>query len=351
MPDLAHRFETNPILRPSDVAPSRDGMKIECLLNPGVFRYDGKTWLLIRVAERPEQPEGKISTPILDPLEPTGIKILEIALDDPALITGDPRGFTYNGESYLTTLSHLRLAHSEDGIHFTPDARPSIMGAGELETFGIEDCRVVEIDGVFHLTYTAVSRNGIAVGLIDTSDWKTFHRQGLIFPPSNKDCAIFPEKIGGLYYALHRPSNVYIGGPYIWLAHSPDLRNWGGHQCIARTRPGTWDEQRVGAGAAPIRTERGWLEIYHGADANSRYCLGALLLDSDNPVRVLARSKEPIMEPIAEYEKTGFFGNVVFTNGHVVDGDTLTIYYGASDEVICGARFSIAEILSTLKTE
>jgi predicted GH43/DUF377 family glycosyl hydrolase len=104
----------------------------------------------------------------------------------------------------------------------------------------------------------------------------------------------------------------------------------------------------VGAGAAPIRTSEGWLAIYHGADANNRYGLGALLLDLQSPAKVLARSREPIMEPLAEYEQTGFFGNVVFTNGHVVDGDSVTIYYGASDSVICGARFSINEILSTL---
>ena len=105
----------------------------------------------------------------------------------------------------------------------------------------------------------------------------------------------------------------------------------------------------MGAGGDPIRTSQGWLEIYHGATANpTRYCLGALLLDLDEPWKVLARSKDPIMEPLADYEQVGFFGNVVFTNGHLVDGDEVTIYYGASDSVICGARFSIAEILETL---
>ena len=144
----------------------------------------------------------------------------------------------------------------------------------------------------------------------------------MIFPPHNKDCAIFSEQIGGRYYALHRPSSPTIGGNYIWLAESPDLVHWGNHRCLAHSRPGMWDSARVGAGAAPIRTPEGWLEIYHGADANNRYCLGALLLDLESPWKVLARSSEPIMEPLAEYERTGFFGNVVFTNGHVVDGDT-----------------------------
>ena len=89
--------------------------------------------------------------------------------------------------------------------------------------------------------------------------------------------------------------------------------------------------------------------IYHGADSSNRYCLGAMLLDLKDPSRVLARSSEPIMEPVVPYEQTGFFGNVVFTNGQIVDGDTVHIYYGASDEVICKADFSIKEILAMLK--
>ena len=96
--------------------------------------------------------------------------------------------------------------------------------------------------------------------------------------------------------------------------------------------------------------QQGWLEIYHGADYQNRYCLGALLLDLNDPSKVIARSKAPIMEPTAPYEQTGFFGNVVFTNGHLVEGDKVTVYYGASDEVICGAEFSIGEILRSLKS-
>jgi predicted GH43/DUF377 family glycosyl hydrolase len=127
-----------------------------------------------------------------------------------------------------------------------------------------------------------------------------------------------------------------------------DLEHWGHHRCIARTRTGRWDSARVGAGASPIRTEQGWLEIYHGATSANRYCLGALLLDLEKPWEVIARSEEPIMEPREPYEKSGFFGEVIFTNGHVVDGDEITVYYGASDSVVCGARFSIREILATL---
>jgi beta-1,2-mannobiose phosphorylase / 1,2-beta-oligomannan phosphorylase len=351
MADLAQRFAENPILRPCDIKPSTPGMRIECLLNPGVFRFQQKTWLLLRVAERPEQKPDKTSFPVLD--EAGGLKILEFDNADPQLDLSDPRVISYGGQDYLTTMSHLRLVESDDGVSFREpaDAQP-IFGCGELESYGIEDCRVVEIVGRYYLTFTQVSQHGVGVGLRSTRDWRDFRSHGMIFPPHNKDCAIFPEQIGGRYYALHRPSSPELGGNYVWLAESPDLVHWGNHRCVAHSRKGMWDAARVGAGAAPIRTKEGWLEIYHGATKNpTRYCLGALLLDLEEPWKVLARSVEPIMEPLAEYEQAGFFGNVVFTNGHVVDGEEVTIYYGASDSVICGAKFSIAEILQTLSQE
>jgi predicted GH43/DUF377 family glycosyl hydrolase len=345
--DIAKRFEQNPLLAPKDIMPSMVGMEIECLLNPGVFRYNNKTWLLLRVAERPKQEEGKVSFPVYN--KDGVIEILSFDENDADLDLSDPRIVIYKGDYYLTTLSHLRLVCSDDHTAFAePDGYAPIMGVDSQETFGIEDCRVATMSDGFHLTYTKVSAHGVGVGYIQTKDWKQFDRRGMIFPPHNKDCAIFEEKINGKYYALHRPSSPELGGNYIWIAESPDCIHWGNHQLLAKTRAGKWDSARLGAGAAPIRTEKGWLEIYHGATKEHRYCLGALLLDLNDPSIVLARSEEPIMEPIMEYEKTGFFGNVVFTNGHIVTGDTITIYYGASDEVICGAEFSISEILQSL---
>lgn len=348
MPDLAQRFATNPILRPADIVPSAPGLRVECLLNPGAFRFRGRTGLLLRVAERPPQTDTAVSTPVLDPTTPNGVRIVSVQRDDPDLRSTDPRLFTWKGVEYLTTLSHLRLAWSDDGERFTVDPAPTLIGTGPQESFGIEDCRVTTCaDGTFLLTYTAVSADGVGVGCIATRDWKTFERRGMIIPPHNKDCAIFADRIAGQHWCLHRPSGIGLGGNFIWTATSPDLLHWGAHRCIARTRPGMWDSDRIGAGAAPIRTPKGWLEIYHGSDSK-RYCLGALLLALDDPSRVIARSTDPIMEPSAPYEQTGFFGHVVFTNGHVVDGDCLTLYYGAADEVICGARLSIDAILASL---
>ena len=123
--DIAKRFSQNPILSPKDIKPSSDSMIIECLLNPGVFKYEGKIWLLLRVAERPMQEEGKISMPVLDKDE--GIKILSFAINNPDVDTSDPRTVKYKGEFFLTTMSHLRLVSSADGVNFQEESDfPSI---------------------------------------------------------------------------------------------------------------------------------------------------------------------------------------------------------------------------------
>ncbi len=347
MADIAIRYKQNPLLSPKDLKPSDENMIIECLLNPGVFDFNGKTGLLVRVAERTIQKEGILSVPVYN--DAGKVEIINFDLNDPKLDTSDARVINYDGKNYLTTISHLRLLFSDDGTTFyESEEYPSIFGEGVYESYGIEDCRVALINDTYHLTYTMVSANGVGVGLRTTKDWKNFERKGMIFSPHNKDCAIFEERINGKFYALHRPSSPELGGNYMWLAESPDGIHWGNHKCIAKTRERKFDSRRLGAGATPIKTDKGWLEIYHGATAENRYCLGAILLDLDDPSIVIARSEEPIMEPIAKYEQTGFFGNVVFTNGHIVDGDNIQLYYGASDEHVCLANLSIREILTQL---
>lgn len=347
MTDIAKRSIKNPLLSPKDLTPSDENMIIECLLNPGVFEFDGKIGLLVRVAERTIQKEGKISVPIYN--DKGKLEILDFNMNDPKLDSSDARVINYDGVDYLTTISHLRLLFSDDGIKFhESEEYPSIFGEGMYESYGIEDCRVSQIEGTYYLTYTMVSPNGVGVGLRTTSDWKNFDKKGMIFSPHNKDCAIFEEKINNKFYALHRPSSPELGGNYIWLSESPDGVYWGNHKCIAKTREGKFDSKRLGAGCAPIKTEKGWLEIYHGATEKNRYCLGAILLDLKDPSVVIARSESPIMEPMADYERTGFFGEVIFTNGHIVKGDKIHMYYGAADEIVGLATFSIKEILKTL---
>ena len=248
--DIAKRFPENPILRPSDLRPGIDGMEIVCLLNPGVFRLGGRTGLLLRVAERPRQEEGRISFPIYNDRDE--IEVLSFDKDDSRLDASDPRVIKYNGQNYLTTLSYLRPVFSDDGVHFYEDAdyRP-IYGKGPLESFGIEDCRVATMDDGYFLTFTEVSPVAVGVGLIATRDFKTLERKGMIFPPHNKDCALFESTVGGKYYAFHRPSSPELGGNYIWLAESPDRLHWGNHRCIAVTREGRWDSAPRGGRSRP----------------------------------------------------------------------------------------------------
>ncbi len=220
------------------------GLTVACVMNPGVFRFRDKTWLLARVAERPVQKTGRTCVPIMDPSGK--IEILDFEHSDPRLDRSDPRVLRFDGRDYLTTLSHLRLFCSENGVDFREEsAYPPILGTGESETYGIEDCRVVQIDGAYYLTYTQVSSHGVCVGLRRTTDWKNIVAPLTILPAHNKDCAIFPDRIGGKFYALHRPSSPEIGGNYIWIAESLDLLHWGGHRCIAPTRPKRWDSARV----------------------------------------------------------------------------------------------------------
>ena len=347
MSDIAQRFSNNPILTPHDCPPSRDGLQVECLLNPGVFTFNGEVCLLLRVAERPEQKDGIVSLPIL---EDGKISILEFDKTSPDIDTSDPRGIVYKGQDYLTTLSHLRLATSKDGKTFTFSDQ-ALFGEGEYESFGIEDCRVSQIGETYFLHYTAVSPHGFGIGLMTTKDWKYFKRHGMMMPPSNKDGALIEECINGKYYFIHRPTGVGMGMGCMWICSSPDLENWGDHKLIAAPRKGMWDCVRVGAGTSPIKTEYGWLELYHAADEKNAYHLGALLLDLEDPTQVIARSEKPIMSPIENYEIHGFYGNVIFSNGHIVEGDKIVMYYGASDEVICRAQFSIIEILQSLNVE
>lgn len=232
---------------------------------------------------------------------------------DPAYDFSDPRVIhSQNGQNYLTSISHIRYAESDDGIHYAVSDRPLISAYDEYTAFGVEDARVTQKGDTYYMNFSAASVYGIVTRLLSTKDFMAFHDLGNIFHPDNKDITIFPEKVGGLYYALHRPSTSEYGAPNLWIASSPDLIHWGDNKVVAAVRPGYWDNGRIGASCVPLLTEKGWLEIYHGATRENRYCLGAMLLKADEPWKILARSAVPLIEPEASYELEGFFGNVVF---------------------------------------
>jgi predicted GH43/DUF377 family glycosyl hydrolase len=139
----------------------------------------------------------------------------------------------------------------------------------------------------------------------------------------------------------------------IWIAFSDDLLQWGDHQPLALPRWGMWDELRTGAGTVPFRVAEGWLELYHGVDRDQRYTMGGLLLDAEDPTRVLARSRRPILVPSEGFEREGVFGNVVFSCGHVPldpDGKRIRLYYGAADTCLGAADFVVRDIVDDLET-
>jgi predicted GH43/DUF377 family glycosyl hydrolase len=352
MPSV-NRLEVNPVLTPAMVKPSRPGLEVVGVFNPGVLRVGDETILLLRVAEKPS---GVAADEVVAPIYDHASRRLVTRAwkrSAPGIGASDSRVVTVGGDTFLTSISHLRLARSKDGVAFRVDPAPALEAAHPLEVFGVEDARVTFVDGTTWISYTAVSPAGIATALASSTDLVHFERRGIIFSPPNRDVAIFPEKIGGRYVALHRPMPEGIGRPAIWLATSPDLLSWGEHHLVAMARPGKWDDLKVGGGAVPFRVNAGgldaWLVVYHGVTASPlTYSLGALLLDAGDPSRVLGRSREPILAPEAPYEREGFFGNVVFTCGLVAEGDLVRIYYGASDGVTCVADLSLASILAGL---
>jgi predicted GH43/DUF377 family glycosyl hydrolase len=242
----------------------------------------------------------------------------------------------------------LRLARSRDGVNFEVANCPVITGGSEYETFGVEDPRISLIEGTYYIDYVGVSPLGVTTCLASTRDFASFARHGVIFCPENKDVVLFPERIGGRYWALHRPVSPLFEKNDIWMAESPDLRCWGKHRYLMGPREGHWDDMKIGGSAVPVRVEQGWLEIYHGSDHNNRYCLGAVLLDGQEPRQVVARGVSPILEPEADYEIEGFFGNVVFTCGLLCEQGRLKIYYGVADTAVCYAEVSVAEVLGSL---
>ena len=354
------RCEYNPLLTPADVKPSRPDFRVDGVFNCGVARYDGQTILLCRVAESAASADpDELLVPVV--VARGGQDVIDVVRYRksacPQLDFSDSRrvcrieadghvGPTVN----LTSLSHLRVARSRDGVHFTIDDHPSILPTAAEDGWGMEDPRITQIGDVYYINYTSVTPNGPATSLLSTRDFTTFVRHGVIFAPENKDVTIFPQKVGGMYLAFNRPVPKAFGAPEMWLAKSPDLLHWGEqkHFCGLSDDPTRWDNGRIGGGAVPILTERGWLKIYHAADRSNRYCLGAFLLDAEDPSRILARTREPILQPEAPYETEGFFGNVVFTCGCLLEGDTVVIYYGAADDKICRADIALQQILDAM---
>jgi len=338
------------LLRPSDLEPSSEDFEVIGVFNPGAILTKDGVVLLVRVAERPkERRAGYLPLPRLDfpskSITVDWIREDEVTSRDQRLVK-----IKKNGLARLTFMSHLRVVTSKNGRSIDSTAGARLEPLTEYEEFGVEDPRIVQIGEVFYITYVAVSRHGAATALATTTDFQTFTRQGIIFCPENKDVVLFPRKIDGEFYALHRPNAATpFSKPEMWIASSRDLLLWGNHHPLLGGGD-AWDIGRIGAGAPPIRTSEGWLEIYHG---NSRreedldigaYSGGVLLLDLDNPRKILGRSGQ-IIAPQSDYECAGFVSNVVFPTGIVECGETVLVYYGAADTSTAVVEFRVKDLV------
>lgn len=238
----------------------------------------------------------------------------------------------YRAQGVANDVSRLGFAVSTDGLRFARLDRPVFEPVDETETWGVEDPRLTFVAGRYHMLYTAWSPLGIQVAMASTANFFTWRRHGIVIPgPDNKDAAIFPEKVGGRYVMFHRIP------PDIWLAYSDDLMLWGDYRRIMEPRPGNWDGLKIGAGGPPLKTDRGWLVIYHGVSPDKVYRLGVALLDLDDPSRIVNRPRDFVLEPEEPWELEGDVPNVVFTCGTAEIGDRYHVYYGAADKVIAVA--------------
>jgi predicted GH43/DUF377 family glycosyl hydrolase len=302
---IVRRYEGNPILTPEDVP-----YPVHTVHNAGVTRHGGKYLMLFR-AHRD------------------------------------------------TGRSILGLAESDDGYRFTvrpePFMTPATEGVfGEYEAFGVEDPRISCIDGEYLITYSAYSRHGVRIALARTRDWQSVERVALITQADMRNVVIFPERFDGRYARLDRPHSEM--SPWsIWISYSEDLTYWGDSRVVMKPVPYHWDEMKIGAGATPIRTGRGWLHIYHGVFPTmdgAIYRLGVALHDLQDPSRVLGVCDRWILQPEDPWEVTGYVHNVVFTCGAVPEDEgSLKIYWGGADKVMCVGTADIDQLVDLCLNE
>lgn len=243
----------------------------------------------------------------------------------------------------------LHVARSKDGIHFVVEPEPINVPAdaeSNLWEYHRYDPRITFLEGSYYITYCAQNFGEIVrIGCIKTNDFKNFERLPFITPPWNRNCALFPEKINGLYARIERP--MHGNQSVNMVSFSPDLIYWGNHKTIELV-PQTWMREKWGVGPTPIRTSEGWLTIIHGVwlACNYVYRLGVVLLDIDKPWKVIGQCPEFILTPRENFERSGETIDCVFCNGAIPENDgTIKIYYGAADTCICLAIGRIKDLI------
>lgn len=296
--------------------------------------------------------------PILKPVKESQWEALMV-YNCGAIYEGGKIHLIYRAQGEKGGISRFGYAVSKDG--FSIDERSSIPifepdSKNEFETCGVEDPRVTRLDNRIYICYSAIGeldrmtsyRKVIQVGMasIEVDDFldKRWHWSKRSYPlprVDNKNACLLPEKIGDRYVMYHRIP------PHIWISYSDDLEYWYDLSIVMSPQE-DWEYFKIGLGAPPIKTEKGWLFLYHAVDSKLRYRIGLAFMDIEDPSKVIWRSKEPVLEPETEYEVEGVVPNVVYTCGTVLIDDTFFLYYGGADTVICVAITKLSSLLKAI---
>lgn len=264
---------------------------------------------------------------------------------------GDPGSFTR---------TNIGFAFSDDGIRWEVSPKPCFEMRDE-EILRAYDPRLTVIDGRCVLCFAVDTRHGVRGGIATTEDFDKFEVLSMTVP-DNRNMVLFPERIGGMYCRLERPMPVYSRGRDrfdVWFSDSPDLRYWGNSQLVLSVEQVPFANDKLGPAAPPVRTPKGWLTTFHAVDVDSsrgkngwepawrkRYHAGIMLLDLDEPWKVVGYSKEPLLTPETKEERDGFRNDVIFPGGMVLeDSGEVKIYYGAADTVECLATAHVDDLL------
>ncbi len=310
---ILKRYPDNPIIKPEDFPGA------EAIFNCGQTMYQEKTILLVSVSHRSGH---------------------------------------YRGKKGATT----HVAESRDGIHFKINSEPFLQIPDDEPYKSVDfhpiDTRITKIEDTYYVIHPGCGAWGTFGILGKTNDFKKHEYIEIISLPDNRVPCLFPEKINGKYVRVDRPYRVVPNELHefgnMWISSSPDLIHWGCHRPLLKPYTG-WGTTKIGP-TPPIKTNEGWLMIIHGVSQSAsgfRYALGAILMDLENPVKVIGKTQSFILAPYEQYELTGIVANVVFSCGAIPDfaKDQIRVYYGAADTCIGLATGSLSELIDACKKE
>jgi predicted GH43/DUF377 family glycosyl hydrolase len=323
---MLKKFKGNPILTPEpDVDQESMGV-----LNPGAIVKDGKVHLLYRAAGNP--PDYKICVNLA--VSRDGFNFERQYAVNPVLF---PKEGTYDGGC----IEDPRITHTDGWYYMTYACRPYPPGPYWEKGPWLAPANAPK-KWKANLTISALARS---------RDLVTWERIGEICggDVDDRDVILFPEKIGGAYWMFRRPAEWCGAGypcekPSMWICNSKQIDRWEGGELFARSEF-DWEFKKVGGSSPPIRTDEGWLVLYHGVDRDHIYRTGAMITDLENPAKIIARYPHPILEPTEPCELEGIVPNVVFPTANVVLDDELFVYYGGGDKVCCVATVRLNKLV------